>query len=463
MDRIDTHIGPIELINGYPTPDSVSRLYDELDFQRAVQAYIWATPIVAFEALRCANVRDWGVDDNAVGIVDQFTSPAVIALTGNSTTIYAAAFLDLERDGAVVIESPAGAYGVVDDFWQRPLVEIGPFGPDKGQGGRFVIHPPGGTTAATDDGFAVKSTTHRVLYLVRGIVKDGNVQAAVDTLSAIRIYPRSLSADPPPTRIFKAGKRGMDSIAPRGFDYWHLLANVLDKEPVDARDRFFHAMLRPLGIIKGQRFEPDARQTRLLTEAAAVGFLMAQTISMAPRFEGVTAYAGTHWEWVITLNPNQEAEHYSQLDERTDYTFEAITMAAGMVKQIIGAGSQYMSAGKDQTGEWLDGGRTYALRIPPSVPAKDFWSVTVYDNLTRSMVQNNAGRAALSSYDPLATESDGSIVLRFGPEPPPEGGSNWIGTLPGKGWFVYFRWYGPTEAFFDGSWSLPDITPEQTP
>ena len=137
-DFIDTHVGKIELTNGYPSDASVHKLYDELDFQRAVQAYIWATPIVAMDALRIANTRDWGVEYNGVGIVDQYTSPAVVALTGNSTTIYAAAFMDLSRDGPVAVESPPGAYGVADDYWQRPVVEIGPFGPDS-QGGKIPV------------------------------------------------------------------------------------------------------------------------------------------------------------------------------------------------------------------------------------------------------------------------------------------------------------------------------------
>jgi hypothetical protein len=139
---VDTRIGKIDLQNGYPSQESVTKLYDELDFQRAVQAYIWATPAVALDSLRIANIRDWGVGYNGVGIVDKFTSPAVVALTGNSTTIYAAAFVDLKRDGPVVIDSPPAAYGVIDDYWQRPVVEIGPFGPDKGkEENSFWFHP----------------------------------------------------------------------------------------------------------------------------------------------------------------------------------------------------------------------------------------------------------------------------------------------------------------------------------
>jgi hypothetical protein len=444
---VDTKIGRIDLQNGYPTDQSVTRLYDELDFQRAVQAYIWAMPTVAIDALRIANVRDWGVDYNGVGIVDKFTTPAVLALTGNSTTIYAAAFADLGRDGPVVIDSPPGAYGVIDDYWQRPIVEVGPFGPDKGKGGKFLLVPPGYRGDLPKEYLIARSLTNRVMYLARGF----------DTLAKISIYPLSQAGNPPKTQIFMAGDKGMDSIAPRGFEYWERLADIINHEPVDERDRFFHAMLMPLGIAKGKPFQPDERQKKILTDAAELGFLMAQTISMVPRFDNASSYAGTQWEWVVTMNPNQEVEHYSQLDERTDYTFEAITMAEGMVKPLVGAGSQYMSASMDKNGAWLDGGRNYRLRVPANVPVKEFWSITVYDNMTRSMVQTDTSKAALSSYDKLKVNPDGSIDLYFGPQVPQDNETNWIKTSPGKGWFTYFRWYGPTQAFFDKSWTLSDI------
>ncbi|MFP2929258.1 DUF1254 domain-containing protein [Pyxidicoccus sp. 3LG] len=458
---INTRIGTIELQNGYPTRASVTKLYDELDFQRAVQSYIWAMPTVALDALRIANKRDLGVDFNMVGLVDRYTSPAVVALTGNSTTIYAAVFVDLQRDGPVVIDSPPEVYGVIDDYWQRPIVEVGPFGPDKGRGGRFLLVPPGHKGALPTDYLVVHSPTNRVMYLGRGIVKAGDVKSAVDRLARIRVYPLSRANSPPETRVIKFGDKGMGSLAPRGFEYWERLADILQHEPVEERDRFFHAMLKPLGLEKGKPFAPDARQKRILTEAAEVGFLMAQTISLEPRFENAVAYPGTQWEWVLTLNPNQEAENYSQLDERTDYTFEAITVAEGMVKPIVGAGSQYMSAAKDKDGAWLDGGKTYRLRVPAHAPVKDFWSVTVYDNLTRSMLQTDTNKAALSSNDTLKANADGSVDLYFGPEAPKGFESNWVKTPPNKGWFTYFRWYGPTQAFFDKSWRLPDIEPVQ--
>jgi hypothetical protein len=454
---VNTRIGAIELQCDYPSEASVQKLYDELDFQRAVQAYVWATPLVSSEALRLANLRDWGVDFNDVSIIDNYTTPVAKILTGNNTTIYAGIFTDLDRDGPMVIDSPEGVYGVIDDFWQRPIVEIGPFGPDKGKGGKFLLLPPGYAGPIPDGYLPAPSLAYRHIYVGRAFVKDGNIEAAVQLLEHIRVYPLSQANAPVNAKIVRAAGRPMDSIAPRDDDYWRLLADAIAHEPVEPRDRFFHAMLKPLGLERGKAFSPDARQKKILSDAADVGFLMAQTLSVAPRLSNASSYPGTRWEWVLTLNPDQEADNYSQLDERTDYTFEAYSVAAGMIKPIVGAGSQYMSAAKDKTGAWLDGGKNYRLRVPAKVPVKEFWSVTVYDNMTRSMIQTDTNKAGLDSHQTLQANADGSVELYFGPAAPAGLESNWVKTITDKGWFTYFRWYGPTKEFFDKTWALPDI------
>jgi hypothetical protein len=97
------------------------------------------------------------------------------------------------------------------------------------------------------------------------------------------------------------------------------------------------------------------------------------------------------------------------------------------------------------------------LRVPANAPAKDFWSITVYDSKTRSMVQNTANLAALTSRDKLKMNGDGSVDLWFGPEAPKGFEGNWVDTRPSKGFFLWFRSYSPTAAFFDKTWSLPDV------
>jgi hypothetical protein len=460
-DHLQTRFGPVDIVNGYPTEASVKNLYDELDFQRAVQAYVWATPLVSMEALRQANAKEVGVGHNTVGINDEFTTPSLEALTANNTTIYACIVVDL-RNGPVVIDSPKGAYGVVDDFWQRPVTEVGPFGPDKGNGGKFLILPPGYTGEAPPGYFAVHSLTNQVFYLGRASVENGNIKGAVDTLGKLQVYPLSAAGAPPRTKIIKIGGKAMHSVPPSGLAYWELLSEAINNETIEPRDRFFYAMLKPLGIEKGKPFKPDARQQKILSDAAALGFRMSQVLSMVPRNEKAHAYPGTQWDWVLTLDPGQEAADYSQLDERTDYTFEAITVAAGMVKKIPGAGSQYMSAARDKNGQWLDGGKSYRLRVPAQVPVKDFWAVTVYDNMSRSMVRTDTGKAGVDSKQAnLQKNDDGTVDVYFGPTAPAGHESNWVKTMPSKGWFAYFRWYGPTAPFFDQSWKLPDIEPSE--
>ena len=449
------YLASLEFVNDYPTNETVDKLYDAIDFQRACQAYIWAIPTVYLNELYVGFHRDLGFNFNDMNVVEAYATAKNIGLTANNNTIYGLSAIDLSK-GPVVIESPMGAYGCIDDWWQRPITEIGPLGPDKGKGGKFLVLPPGykGKTPAAH--FKVQSTTNKVLYLARAFVKEGNTQAAANKLKEVKIYLLSQATNPPATKIVD-GSKPINTIAPRGFEYWQRLAEIINSEPVQERDRFFMAMLKPLGIEKGKPFNPNERQKKILTQAADFGFRMAQTISMAPRTDDIVAYPGTRWEYVLPLNPNQETENYSQLDERTDYTFEAITVAAGMILKIPGAGSQYFSAGKDKDGEWLDGGENYQLHVPANVPAKEFWSVIVYDNSTRSIIDNGVDKTSVSSADKSIINSDGSIDIYFGPSPPAGKEANWIKTVPKKGWFTYFRWYGPTEAFFDKSWKLTDI------
>ena len=120
-------------------------------------------------------------------------------------------------------------------------------------------------------------------------------------------------------------------------------------------------------------------------------------------------------------------------------------------------GQRYIQSFKDSEGNWLDGSKQYRLHVPANVPAQQFWSVTVYDNLTRSMTMNRANRAAVTSYDDIQYNDDGSADLYFGPQAPEGLENNWVDTSASKGWFVWFRFYGPTEGFFDQSWQLSDF------
>lgn len=129
-----------------------------------------------------------------------------------------------------------------------------------------------------------------------------------------------------------------------------------------------------------------------------------------------------------------------------------------MFRRTPGAGSLYWLGLRDSGGAYLDGGKTYKLTVPQPVPDKLFWSVTLYDTETRSMVQTDQNKAAVRSMFELKSVSTTQPTeLYFGPKAPAGKEGVWIKTTPGKGWFAYFRIYGPDGPAFDGSWKPGDF------
>ena len=271
------------------------------------------------------------------------------------------------------------------------------------------------------------------------------------------MYPYSKKENPSKTKIIPAGGRVWSSNQSRGMAYWQIVSEVINSEPVAERDRFFMAMLKPLGIEKGKKFKPTERQKKLLEEAVFVGESMAMANDFAKR-DGMGHYAeGSNWDIALVVDVDQRAENYDQLDERAAWFYEALTTSKGMTTTTPGVGSIYLSTYTDKDGDWLVGKQHYRLRVPANVPAKDFWSTTVYHNDTRYLIQNEQKRADRSSRYDLLENDDGSVDIFFGPTPPNGKDQNWIPTNPDEGWFSYFRLYGPLEAYFDRSWVLPDI------
>jgi len=234
---------------------------------------------------------------------------------------------------------------------------------------------------------------------------------------------------------------------------------VIQREPIEPRDIFFHAMLRPLGLEKGKPFRPDARQKKILTDGALVGEAMAKANSADRRFAGSQYRSDAHWDFALQLDADDPGAFWNLLDERASWFYEAVGAGPAMAPKRPGPSSAYLSAYKDKHGQWLDGGVSYRLRVPPNPPIKLFWSVTVYDVDTRALILNEQKIADRSSGMDLRSNDDGSVDIYCGPSAPAGFEKNWIPTVPGKNWFAYFRFYQPTGAYFDRSWPLPDFDP----
>ena len=452
----DTRIGKLAFESGYPSDESVNKLYDEMDFQRACQGYLWGVPAVGLNEWGKAHFNVFKAKSGEMLSYLDFVEKLGI-LTPNYTTPYIATFIDLEKSGPMVIEIPAGLMaGMILDGWQRVLADLGVVGPDKGQGGKYLVLPSGHERIEPKGYYLVPSPNRVVLGGVRLLGADKE-KAIAELIPGIKTYSWSPSGEGKPTPVRHAGDKKWTQMPPRGMAYWESLNEFIQREPVMERDRLILAQLRFLGIEKGKPFKPDARQKRILEEGAEVGEAMAKANTSDKRVEP-SFWPKTHWKHALVVAVDQRAPDYDQLDERAAWFYEAVVISKGMLTQTPGVGQRYIAAYKDSKGQWLNGSNTYKLHVPPNPPVKQFWSVTYYDEGTRQMAATPQGRPDISSRkEDIVKNSDGSIDVYFGPKAPKGHETNWVQTNAGKGWFTYFRFYGPTEPFFDKSWALPDF------
>ncbi len=451
--RVHTRIGTLDFRNQYPSAESMDTLLDAMDFHGATEAYLWAIPIVSMANYQHYHEDVFGFRQGEM-IETQTLADKLGILTANATTPYIIGTADLTKTGPLVIEVPAGATaGMVDDFWQRPITDIGLPGPDKGKGAKYFIMPPGYQGQQPDGYLVFQSPTNNIFIGTRMLDADPTKGKALQ--AQFRVYAYKDRANPP-ANTFPTPPADYYWGPPRGMAFWERLSEILDREVVAERDRFHMAMLRRVGIEKGKPFNPTDRQRQILEDAAFVGEAMAKANDLAKR--GTEPYwPGASWKLALGMDPNQRAENFEQLDERAAWFYEAVSSSEGMVTTTPGLGSVYLAAYADKKGQWLAGDKHYVLHVPPNPPAGQFWSIAVYSWDTRTLIRNKQGKANLSSRQDLTMHEDGSVDLYFGPTAPKGQEANWVQTIPGQGWWVYLRFYAPTQAYFDKTWAMPDI------
>lgn len=452
---VSTRIGDLKLESGYPSEETITKLYDERDFQRACQIHTWALPMVGFHGLHLAQRDQLGIKDGDISMFFNLVDKSGM-LTPNITTLYAFSFWDFNKQGALVIDAPAGLIaGGLLDLWQQPITDIGQTGPDKGAGGKYLFLGPG-SKMVTAPGYRVFiSPTVQVWFGTRALDPDPKI--AEETIRKFKIYSWNDKAKANVTNFVPVNGRAWTSAQPTNIDYFKMVVEALEPEPIQTRDRVIYGMMSSLGMEKGKPFQPDERLTRILNEAAMVGELTARANAYEKRFEGSKVWKGKQWEYANMVELNQESSNYTQLDQRASWFYEAIGNSTGMQGRILGFGQVYLETSKDKAGKWLEGAKSYHFHVPANAPVKQFWSITLYDNVTRGPLVTDQGSADMSSRKDIEKNADGSVDIYFGPTKPAASNKNYIKTLTGKGWFPYFRFYGPTESYFDKTWQLEDI------
>lgn len=462
----------------YPTAATTKLLRDELLFQRAVQAYLWSLPAINLWAMKEGSEKVFGGGYNILPTWKERIRASTQVTTPNSDVVYAMGYLDLKKDGPLVVEAPAGVQGIFDDFFQRPLVgptidgktwagDVGLAGPDKGKGGTYVLLPPDYKGAppkgsVPKGAFIYRSRTNNVFLFWRTFFSDPKDLTKPNAqIAATRIYPLGQKASAKPMQFPNANQKPADLLFPRDGAYFDMLSRFIDSEYVDPADLDMRGFLHTIGIEKGKPFSPSPETRALLDRAGKSAFKISKVVigEMLPQEPGGKYYADRQWVNVFAGEDTafQSARTYTNLEQRSAYFTSAYSASPGMVKNLVDAGAKYPVTFRDKDGNYLDGGQSYKLSLPPNIPAKNFWSATVYDGTTASGLDNGQDHPSLNKMDKPVQNADGSIDLYFGPTAPAGKDKNWLRTVPGKGYFVIFRLYSPEKAFFDGTWKPNDL------
>jgi hypothetical protein len=187
-DLVETRLGTLKFSDGFPDGGTVEKVYDNLDFERGVQAFLTAMPGASLYAYR-EGARSQGANDNqTVLITEDLMDSRSLFLTPNTETIYNMMWLDF-KNGPLVIESPPNILGMIDDFWFHYVGDIGNAGPDKGRGGKFLLLPPGYTGEVPNGYFVLRSKTYGNVFFFRGFVVNGSTKPAVEaTKTMTKVY-----------------------------------------------------------------------------------------------------------------------------------------------------------------------------------------------------------------------------------------------------------------------------------
>jgi hypothetical protein len=496
---LSTGFGQLEFKDGVPTVETAARTFDLLTFSQALSAYnnsfrgASALAIVkGFEGI--------GARPGDVVIFSKLMDSRSLFLTANADTIYYLTGLDLSK-GPMVIEQPSDAVGTINDMWFSWIVDVGGPGPDRGLGGKYLIVGPDYKGPLPEGGyFIAHSKTSFALYAARAYMRNNDPAPAVENIKkTMKVYPYQpgsygtslaqvlegkvhIAGEPkiPDTKFIEGSGLAFNTIPPSDAGFFDLINENVQREPATSYDIELAGQLAAIGIVHGKPFAPDARMKKILSDAAAFGQATGRALNWryAMKHPDWAYYPGSQWGSMLweggaffeTPPPVFEAGLFKPLpptgartlDSRTAFYYGYTLDSPGMIMRVPGIGSQYLMGFLDAEGNAFDGSRTYKVVLPPKIPAEAFWSLTLYDNQTRSMLQTpqNYPRAGSQSFPSPAAQvsADGSTTIWFAPSQPrdvPRG--NWIQTVPGKGWFTILRLYSPLPSFFDKSWRAGEI------
>ena len=271
-------------------------------------------------------LRAFGVSKPTQVVVwEQLMDAKTVLLTANTETVYAFGHLALKEDGLTVIEAPQRMLGATQDGLQRYLADIGPLGPDKGAGGKFVVLPPDFDGEVPDGYFAVWSPTYSVMFFVRGFQVDGSTDQAVALMKQIKVYPLEVASSPPQMEFLNGSGHDIDTLFPDNFGFFELLAMLVDEEPLEVFGPLERWLMQAIGIQKGTPFTPDDHTKALLSEAARLGGAMARANTYASSAPDVYFYPNRKWQGAPAgMSYTFTKDGVPQIDARNNVYYMAV-------------------------------------------------------------------------------------------------------------------------------------------
>ena len=455
--EVQTRLGTLKTIDGFPDRATIDAVYDNLDFQRGVQVVLTTMQAASAYAMR-EGLRGLGPDNQTVAMFPTLMDSKTLFLTANPTTVYNFMWLNT-KGGPLVIEVPPKVLGMVDDMWFHWVGDVGTTGADKGKGGKYLLLPPGYKDTVPEGYFVLRSKTYNHWFFFRGFLVDGDPAPAVESAKKyLRVYPLDKAANPPEMNFVNASGKYFNTIAALNLSFFEQVNTVVQEEPNAAMDPETLGLLASIGIEKGKPFKPDERMKKILTEAATVGNITARAIAYKSRDPQGYYYENSAWRKPFGGSYQFLRDGVSELDQRTFFLFYATGITPAMQEEMVGKGSQYAAVFVDADGAALDGSKSYTVHLPPNIPVKEYWSLVLYDSQTRSMLQTDQQFPTIGSQTKgFVVNSDTSVDVYFGPKAPPGNESNWLQTVPSKGFSVILRLYGPLEPWFKKTWRPGEI------
>ena len=457
--EVKTRLGTLRTNDGFPDAATLEKVFDNLDFQRGVQAMLVGMPAASLVGMR-RGIREHGPDNQTLVMFDDLMDSKTLFLTANTTTVYNFGWLNT-KDGPLVIEVPPKVLGTIDNAWFNWVGDIGVTGADKGQGGKYLLLPPGYKGEVPDGYHVLHSQTYNHWLFFRGFLEDGSPAPAVANIKKnLRVYPLSMKDNPPAMNFVNGSGKYFNTIGATDYSFYEDLNEVVQEEPVEASDPETLGLLAAIGIEKGKTFKPDARMKKILTEAAAVGDITARSLAYKSRIPEAYFYENSAWNTPFIGGSYEffKEPGVRNIDARTYFFFYATGITPAMAEVMIGKGSAYAAGFVDAKGDPLDGGKTYKIHLPPNIPEKNFWSFTLYDSQSRSMLQTDQQFPSVGSLTKgMVVNADKSVDVYFGPKAPAGQENNWVQTMPDKGYSVIFRLYSPLKPWYDKTWRLGEM------